>query len=334
MNERTLVSIVIPYYNSEKTIRKCIGSLLEQTEPCFEIIIVDDGSTDETLYKYNLEEDQRIKIIKQKNSGSAEAKNNGLKYAKGQYIMFLDADDYFEEGMIEGLLNVFTNETIDIVLSGFNFVNKNGEKLEYSGQEKGPQGIYTGMEALEMFLSGEIGPIGRNVIFKKTYIDEYYIGGIFPSGRTKEDGATAFKILGNAHEIYILNERYYNYVQHEESLVHKVNPIDVDNIIINNNELVTYLKKIPENEKLLKLKDNFIFSNLFQEYKKILISEKDVRQKYMKVIKVKIEKNMSENVKYKNLSMKNKIKRIMDKLNLITLVLKINRVFQNRGREV
>ena len=103
------VSVVIPCYNVEKYIRQCIESLLHQTLSDFEIICVDDGSTDETvnIIKEYVAEDDRVILIEQKNQYAGVARNNGLEAASGEYVIFLDSDDFFAEEIEEDFVDSF-----------------------------------------------------------------------------------------------------------------------------------------------------------------------------------------------------------------------------------
>ena len=101
MNE--LVSIVVPIYNVEKYLSKCIDSLISQTYKNLEIILVNDGSTDQSgeIAQQYAKQDSRIRYIVQKNKGLGGARNTGLEYAKGNYILFIDSDDYIRNNMVE-----------------------------------------------------------------------------------------------------------------------------------------------------------------------------------------------------------------------------------------
>ena len=110
-----LVSIVIPVYNAEKYIERCINSILKQTYTNFELIIVNDGSIDDTsalCYQY-VHIDSRIKLISQKNNGVSKARNRGINNAKGRYILFIDADDYIETEYIQNLYNLISRNHVD-----------------------------------------------------------------------------------------------------------------------------------------------------------------------------------------------------------------------------
>lgn len=111
MNEKTIISVIIPVYNTEKYLEQCILSVLNQNYITFEIILVDDGSTDASgvvcdEYK---QKDNRVKVIHSQNEGLSAARNKGIKIAQGDYIMFLDSDDYMAENIIEKAVEVLSN---------------------------------------------------------------------------------------------------------------------------------------------------------------------------------------------------------------------------------
>lgn len=116
--ERNTISIVIPAYNAEKTIKRCIDSILSQTYKNLEIIIIDDGSTDNTLMECQSMNDCRIKVIHTLNYGQGHARNIGIDAANGEYIAFVDADDYCEPDMYENLYRMITTNNADMVCCG------------------------------------------------------------------------------------------------------------------------------------------------------------------------------------------------------------------------
>ena len=120
MLKRPKVSIIIPVYNAEKYISKCLDSILNQTEKDFEIIIIDDGSQDRSLErcKYYGKNDKRVKVLHQENSGVSKARNTGIKHSNGDYITFVDIDDYVDKEYIERFLNVQKKYNAELVCSG------------------------------------------------------------------------------------------------------------------------------------------------------------------------------------------------------------------------
>ena len=127
-----LISVIIPVYNVEKYLCECLDSILNQTFQDFEIICVDDGSTDETLeiLKNYKNKDERVFVLQQHHSGAAEARNNGIRLARGKYIQFLDSDDYFEQTMLEELYNHAEKSGADLTVCSAKTVNDNEEVTE------------------------------------------------------------------------------------------------------------------------------------------------------------------------------------------------------------
>ena len=129
------VSIIIPVYNCERYIDRCINSILNQTVVNFEIIIINDGSTDNSLQKiYQYSSNHKIKIYDQKNQGPAIARNNGIKYSSGKYVMFIDADDYIDKDYVEKYFNEIEKTGYDIVIGGYKRVI--GDKIVSKQQLK------------------------------------------------------------------------------------------------------------------------------------------------------------------------------------------------------
>ena len=116
--EEPIVSVIIPVYNAEKFLKQCLNSVISQTLKEIEIICVDDGSTDNTnaILKAFSEKDQRITVIHQQNAGAGAARNNGLRRAKGKYLSFLDADDFFEKTMLERAVSKIEEDQAEFVV--------------------------------------------------------------------------------------------------------------------------------------------------------------------------------------------------------------------------
>lgn len=120
-NKEILLTVIVPVYNVEKYITKCINSILIQTYSEFELLLIDDGSPDNSGYicdQYAIS-DKRVKVFHQKNSGVSSARNKGLENAKGRYIQFIDSDDYIENNMFELMLNKALQDDDDIVICDF-----------------------------------------------------------------------------------------------------------------------------------------------------------------------------------------------------------------------
>ena len=132
-----IVSIIVPVYKVENEIDRCIQSILNQTYTSIEIILVDDGSPDkcpQICDKY-AKQDKRIKVIHKENGGLSDARNVGLDMAKGEYIAFIDSDDWVEDSFIEQLLTNLISTNSDISICGYTLVNENNQKRHYSARK-------------------------------------------------------------------------------------------------------------------------------------------------------------------------------------------------------
>ncbi len=171
-----LVSVIVPIYNSEDCLAKCIESIIKQTYINLQIILVDDGSTDscsEICDKYE-KEDRRIKVIHKENKGASGARNSGLRFATGEYIAFVDSDDWIEEDLLEELMNCAKKNNADIV--GFNS-NITREKI-------------TTQDILSYyFIKGDIS-VWANLWHKKLFEEFSFI-----SGAVSEDVMASYELF-------------------------------------------------------------------------------------------------------------------------------------------
>ena len=200
------VSVIIPAYNVEKYIARTIESLLKQDFDDFEIIIINDGSSDKTVDVINGFNDARIKLFSQDNKGSAMARNLGISKAQGEYLMFLDGDDYYDIDCISSAYNKIKLENSDICIFGSRFVNKNGEKV------KGVIPKFVDSvdlkEHKELLL--EIENCTWDKIYRKTLIVDNDIR--YPEGLYYEDFAFTFWAVIFASKISFINRELITYV--------------------------------------------------------------------------------------------------------------------------
>ena len=206
------VSIIVPVYNSEKYIGRCIESLITQTLKDLEILIVNDGSTDDSSNIINgyASIDNRIKVIEKENGGVSSARNAGIKAANGYYISFVDSDDWCEPDMFEKMYNVAEDKKIDLVNIGYRIDKKNG-KCKYK-------------EAVERFIdskdNAEISkimsklPLGYSVmkLYQKSIIDDYDIK-FNENLSLGEDAIFVQEYILKINSIAAINEYSYHYVK-------------------------------------------------------------------------------------------------------------------------
>lgn len=211
-----LISVIIPCYNADRTIYNCLASLKSQTYTNWEAICVDDGSVDMTREVVEHEmQDARIKLCLQPNRGAAKARETGVKYAQGDYVLFLDADDTLISHAFELMLDVFrVDSLIDIVVSGFNII-ENGRVTK----RKRPQWKELNrISYLKRVLCGKDGWELCAKMYKKTlFATPLYI----PEGlKAGEDAVVFIQLVCNSQKVGGCNVPIYNYIQYEESVTH------------------------------------------------------------------------------------------------------------------
>ena len=205
------ISIIIPVYNSEKYLEKCLESMLNQTFKDIEVICINDGSTDNSwlILESFAKQDNRIVLLTQKNSGPAAARNNGLSHAKGKYIMFCDSDDWYEPDMCEKMLEGLKKENVDIIMCSARVFSdfKSTRDLVYTQRQfEKKEALYNLNNSMAKSL---IDHALWNKIFKKEIIDKYDIE--FPMTNFGEDRAFIMKYVSCSDQIYILKDMLYNY---------------------------------------------------------------------------------------------------------------------------
>lgn len=213
------ISVIIPVYNSQKYLKKAIDSIVNQTigVQYLEIIIVDDGSTDNSLMiieKYKEQFPDNFIIKKIKNSGSSIARNTGIDVSKGEYISFIDSDDYIDNEMYEKMINVAQRDNSDMVVCGAKVLNEEGKILKYwkSGDVLfGGQNIKERKESLINIL-----PAPWNKLYKRELFFKHNIR--FPKGIRHQDLATIPRLLLHCNKISKIDKYFYNYIIHNGSI--------------------------------------------------------------------------------------------------------------------
>lgn len=202
------VSIIVPVYNVENYLDKCLDSLINQTLQDIEIIVINDGSTDNSqsiIDSYQDKYPKLIKVIRQPNQGISVARNKGLEQAKGQYIAFIDSDDYADKNMLQKAYDHIKKEQADIVVWNYYEVNSSAEILK---KQTIPNFKSCSLKD-EPTLLFSINPAPWNKLYKKSLFDTIR----FPNDKTKyEDLMTIPKVLINARKISKLEESFNYYL--------------------------------------------------------------------------------------------------------------------------
>lgn len=208
-------SIIIPVFNTYAFLRRCVRSIQNQSYKDFEIILVDDGSTDGSgsLCDEISYEDSRIVVVHKENGGLSSARNAGIIIAKGQYICFVDSDDYIEPSMLMDVFEVLNRDGSDIVCCGRYDVYSNIEKI--IGLIPTEDGIISPIECFSRMLTWEGMDFSAcDKVFKSKLFDNYK----FPIGKLSEDVAVIYKIVLSANKISLIPKPLYNYCHRQDSI--------------------------------------------------------------------------------------------------------------------
>ena len=217
------VSIILPVYNVENYIEKCLDSLLKQSLKEIEIIIINDGSTDNSLKKIEkYKEDERIIIINKKNEGLTKTRNTGLKIAQGKYVYHMDSDDYLEsKDALEKMYNKSENDELDILIFDF-YRETKGEKNYVVNIDVSDNQEILKENYIRDLIKGKWGMTVWSKLIKKDLFTTNNV--IFPEDIFYgEDLITSLKLGYFAKRIGKLNEVLYNYVQHETQGTKQIN---------------------------------------------------------------------------------------------------------------
>lgn len=214
--QRELVSVIVPVYKVEKYLPKCVESILEQTYQNLQIILVDDGSPDccGAMCDAYAQQDGRVEVVHKENGGLASARNAGLNVARGEWVAWVDSDDWIEKDMIQYLLEGAAQEQADIAICG---------RYEVYPRKKYFQGVdkitsLTSEEALHMLLDVNNRQI-ENFVWDKLWRRSLFSGIAFPEGKTFEDFAVTFRLIERAGSIVFLPDAKYYYLQRGGSIM-------------------------------------------------------------------------------------------------------------------
>lgn len=231
-----MISIIVPIFNVEQYLPQCIESICHQTYKELEIILVDDGSNDNSgkicdLYEKN---DPRIKVLHKKNEGLVSARKAGLQLSHGRYIAYVDGDDWIEDTMYERLLNCLLEFNVDVAMCGRYEDTGKYSKAVYHGIEEGKydkermiKSIYPRMIVNEVFFEWGIFPGVWDKLFKREYIEPFQMK-VDERIQMGEDAVCTYPCLLNAESIYILHECFYHYRQTTNSMVKQTLNSDIE----------------------------------------------------------------------------------------------------------
>ena len=213
-NKMPKLSIIVPVYKVEQYIHKCVDSILKQTFEDFELILVDDGSPDNCgkICDEYARKDERVRVIHKENGGVSSARNKGILEAKGEYISFIDPDDWIELKMYEEIFDFINANDVDVLC--FEVFEVKGSKCSayYRFNE---DKVMEGQNALLKILTDVIDNSPCNKVYRKSTWENV----LFPNSRRFEDVATIYKTFYQSKKIGYLKKAYYYYLKREGSAI-------------------------------------------------------------------------------------------------------------------
>jgi len=224
------VSIIVPVYNTENYLKKCLDSLVNQTLENIEILIVNDGSTDNSqkiIDEYKELYSNKIKIFNKSNGGLSDARNFAIPHTTGEYIGFVDSDDYIELDMFEKMYALAKTKNLDLVECNFNWEYPNKIKIDY--------GIDY-LEKKDFFLFGRV--MVCNKLFKTSIIKDNNI--TFSKSLNYEDIEFFYNLIPYINNYSLINNSFYHYIQRENSIINNQTKKTADIFIILNNIINFY----------------------------------------------------------------------------------------------
>jgi len=264
------LTVIVPVYNTEKYLKKCIDSLLSQTLDNIQIIIVNDGSTDnsaEIINEFYINYHDRIMVINKENGGLSSSRNFAFSHIAGEYVGFVDSDDYIQNNMYEEMYNLARQNDLDFVECDFYWDYPSKSKIDIGRPYINKQSYYIDSRVMSC-----------NKIFRSDLILDNKI--FFPEGLRYEDIEFFYKLIPYIKKSGIVNKPLYHYIQREISIVNNQNIKNADIFIILNNILEFY-------------KNQNIYDNYKNEleylYIRILLGSS-----FLRIIKIKNKKIRKE----------------------------------------
>lgn len=239
---KDLISIIVPVYNAENYIDKCLKSLLNQFYKNIEIIIIDDGSCDNTskICKSFLE-DKRIKYFFQNNQGPAASRNKGLVEAKGEWVMFVDSDDIISPQFCEVALTSVKASNSDLGMFRFNVVEDNHTFKNISIKTKKDNYFTVSKERAFSFLLDD--KISGSYLWNKIYKKDLFENIRFEVGKKYEDLGIMYKLFNIADSFVFIDEYLYFYIQRPDSVMHSTTVKDINDAFTYRYKQFLFIKK-------------------------------------------------------------------------------------------
>ena len=276
------VSIIVPVYNVESYLEKCLNSLVHQTLNDIEIIAVNDGSTDKSLdilMNYSCKYPEKIKVITQENQGLSGARNKGLQFATGEYIGFVDSDDWVEKEMYEEMYKKAISKDFDMVVCDLTYIYENHTKKAYSNIKKD---IQTEKEIKKSMLA--IYPAAWNKLYKKSLFENNVF---FKEKVWFEDVEFLYRLYPYIKSIGVVHKSFVNYLQRKGAIT-SIFDERLYHYISNWNGIIDFYKEKKFYENYKDVLEYCYVRYLYATFVKRAISYKN-KEKYQKAVKEAIK---------------------------------------------
>lgn len=295
-----LVSIIVPVYNVEKYLKKCVDSIINQTYKNLEIVLVDDGSTDNSrnICDEYAKKDSRIKVIHKQNGGLSDARNVGIDNSKGKYITFIDSDDTIENDYVEYLYSLLKKYKTKLSICNYNVITNN-KIISYTTKDL--EFKFDKITALKELLKENKFSVSSCA---KMYEKKLFNNVKFPVGKLCEDNGTTYKLVEKCAYIAYGSKSKYNYYKRENSIMtSSFNEKKFDLI-----ELVDQMKSDLES-KYPELHDDILKKQILSRFsilRQIVLSDYNNKEKIDEIVKF-LKKNKKFIFTNKNVSKREKM---------------------------
>lgn len=324
-----LVSVILPAYNVANYLDDCLESVISQTYTNTEIIIVDDGSTDDTAKKADdwLSKDGRIRIIHRQNGGLSAARNTGLHYAQGEFILFIDPDDRIDENLISKCMELLSDGSVSLVHYGYRLINENGVLCG----KNFPDMLTNAEKLMPTILSDKIPSHSWQFLCRK----ELYSDIRFPEGRKAEDLATTYKIVAKAKKCAILPDCLYEYRVRGDSILGELTSDHSKAIKYYEDELLAFREIIDwavvqKREDYVVVARNNMMRHLFYHYKHLLVLD-DVHGSDWICAQIREE---LKSLSFQQMEPLNKVRTFLLKINFLRVFYKFNNLLKKPVKKI
>lgn len=305
-----IISVIVPIYKVEKYLNRCIDSIIGQTYTNLEIILVDDGSPDKCpkICDEWAKKDQRIKVIHKKNGGLSDARNAGMKIVTGDYIAFVDSDDWIHVQMYQRMVHLLEKTDADVCECNIKKANKKVDNICFSAKETGQ--VLTKLECLYGVIEQTVQPVVWNKIYRREIVDNLQ----FKKGKYNEDEFWTYLALDRITKMVQLDEELYYYFYREDSIINETYSLRRLDGLEARYKRMNYLKKYPDIYG--KAKRNLVFDCMYHYQKGLSYLSKSEQYELRQRVEMYF-KNISINkIDFKKYSIKEKIWFLLGKISL------------------